>query len=141
MPTTFLILTDHDRAGYNMCEHVERVITGDVENEERYPGLIEIACQEYGLEVPTLEFVRIGLSAEQADRYDVMTRDPKPSEHDGMRNYVANPAEVDALRSNQIEEIVREGIEAQLDMALLVATREQEAADIATLREELEEES
>ena len=23
-PTTFLILTDHDRAGYNMTDHVER---------------------------------------------------------------------------------------------------------------------
>jgi hypothetical protein len=135
LPTTFLILTDHDRAGYNMAESVEKVIAGN--GQEKYPGLVKIACREHRLEAPPLEFVRIGLNAEQVERYRVMTREPKPSEHSGMKNFIANPAEIDALRSAQIEEIVRQGIEAQLDMDILAATREREARDITILREEL----
>ena len=126
-PTVFLILTDHDRAGYNMTDHAERVIT----------RLVELVCDQYGCETPALEFVRVGLNAEQVERYQVMTRDPKPNEHAGMLNYIAECAEVDALRSEQIEEIIREGIEAQLDMDILATTREQEAEDIETLRREL----
>ena len=44
---------------------------------------------------------------------------------------------MDGLRSAQIEEIVREGIEAQLDMGVLAATRERETEDIAILRREI----
>jgi hypothetical protein len=128
LPTVFLVLTDHDRPGYNMTEHVEREIT----------RLVKLACGLFGRRrVPALEFVRIGLNAEQVARYRVRTRGPKSSERAGMRNYVAECAEVDFLRSVQIEEIVREGIEAQLDMDILAATRERQAADIAWLRENL----
>ncbi len=131
VPTVFLILTDHDRAGYNMAAHVERVIDGN--GEDDYPGLVKLACKRFHRPVPPLEFVRVGLNAEQVVRYRVRTRGPKSSEHDGMRNYVAECAEVDFLRSVQIEEIVREGIEAQLDMDIRERTREQEAEDIAQL--------
>jgi hypothetical protein len=82
VPTVFLILTDHDRAGYNMAEHVERVIAGN--GEDDYPGLVRLACESYGDPVPPLGFVRVGLNAAQVEHYEVMTRDPKPSEHPGM---------------------------------------------------------
>jgi hypothetical protein len=132
VPTTFLILTDHDRAGYNMAEHVERVVDGN--GEDDYPGLVNLVCEKLRLVVPPLEFIRVGLNDEQVRRYQVRTRDPKSSEHDGMRNYIAECAEVDFLRSVQIEEIAREGIEDHLDAAILQRTRAAEAADIAKLR-------
>jgi hypothetical protein len=135
VPTVFLILTDHDRPGYNMAEHVERVLAGN--GEPDYPGLVRLACKRFRRPIPPLEFIRIGLNAEQVEHYQVRTRGPKSSEHAGMRNFVAACAEVDFLRSTQIEEIVREGIEAQLDPDILQATREQEAADVAWLRENL----
>ena len=126
MPTTFLILTDHDRAGYNMTDHVEREMR----------RLVELICDQLRLEVPPLEFVRVGLTAEQVDRYrmDQQSEAVRACRHG---NYVANPVHVDALRSAQIEEIVREGIEAQLDMRLLRRTRRQERRHQATLRREL----
>jgi hypothetical protein len=123
-PTTFLILTDHDRPGYNMAEHVEREVR----------RLVALICRQLRSPVLELTFKRIGLNAEQVERYEVMTRDPKASEKPHWHNYVAECAEVDALRSTQIEEIVREAIEAELDLDILEATRAQEAADIETLR-------
>ena len=129
-PTTFLILTDHDRAGYNMTDHVEREMR----------RLVELICDQLRLPVPPLEFVRVGLTAEQVTRYRMRTNRPKPSEHPGMDNYVANPIHVDALRSAQIEEIVREGIEDQLNMRLLRRTRRQEAIDKAVLQREIDAE-
>jgi hypothetical protein len=125
-PTTFLVLTDHDRPGYNMAEHVEREMR----------RLVALVARQLRRRAPALTFKRIGLNAEQVARYDVMTRDPKASEKPTWRNYVAECAEIDALRSTQIEEIVREGIEADLDFDILDATRAQETADIETLRAE-----
>ena len=55
-------------------------------------------------------FDRIALDAEQVQQYGVTPRPPKPSEHPGMLD-IAECAEVDFLRSEQVEEIVREGIE------------------------------
>jgi hypothetical protein len=75
--------------------------------------LLRQVCTEHGWPVPPLHFDRIGLDAEQVQRYGVTPRPPKPSEHPGMLNYIAECAEVDFLRSEQIEEIVREGIERE----------------------------
>jgi hypothetical protein len=127
VPTTFLVLTDHDRPGYNMFEHVEKVMR----------RLVRLVCKQTNRRMPVLRFKRVGLTAEQVARYEVSTRAAKSTEKASWRNHVADCAEVDWLRSWQIEEIVREGIEAQLGLDLLAATRAQEAADIEWLRENL----
>ena len=124
VPTTFLVLTDHDRAGYNMAEHVEDVMR----------RLVRMVSTQQGRPMPSLTFVRVGLNAEQVARYGVGTRAAKSSEGATWRNHVERCAEVDFMRSVDIEEVVREGIEAQLDMDTLAHTRQREAADIRELR-------
>ena len=67
-------------------------------------------------------------------RYRIEPRPPKDSQHPGNRNYIEECAEVDFLRSEQIEEIVREGIENHLDTEIVARTKAQEARDGAKLR-------
>jgi len=50
-----------------------------------------------------------------------------------MKNYVAECAEVDFLRSEQIEEIVREGIERHLDSEILARTERRHCTGIAPI--------
>ena len=61
--------------------------------------------------------------------------DPRPeaSEKPHWRNYIAECA---TCNRSSADPGVREGIEGQLDMDILAATRQQEAADIAALTEE-----
>ena len=116
-----LILTDHDRAGYNMADFGEDTLTNLV------------GCRQFDLPTPVLKFDRIGMDEEQVRRYGIATRPPKGS-HDGMKNHIEECAEVDFLRAEQIEEVVREGILHHLDTEILERTRRQQAIDIAKLR-------
>lgn len=125
LPTTFLILTDHDRAGYNMAEHVERVIR----------RLARLISKQRNRPMPSVTFDRIGLNAEQVARYGITTRPCKESEKPHWHNHTPDCAEVDFLRSVDIEEVVREGILRHLDTDVLAATQEQQTADIAWLSE------
>lgn len=124
VPTVVLILTDHDRAGYNMADTIERGLR----------RLVALVCRENNWPVPPLTFERIGLNAAQVARYGLNTRPPKATDHPGMVNFVADCAEVDGLRSEQIEEIVRDAIEAHLDREALARTTEQQDNDVAALR-------
>ena len=67
-------------------------------------------------------------------RYRIEPRPQKDSQHPGNRNYIEECAEVDFLHSEQIEEIVREGIENHLDTEIVARTKAQEARDGAKLR-------
>ena len=127
LPTTFLILVDRDRAGNNMADNIVKTIT----------RLVALAAKELKRKAPPVEFVRIGLNAEQVTRYNVRTRGPKSTEHAGMKNFVQECAEVDFLRSAQIEEIVREGIEAQIDATVWAASHQQQEEDREWLRKNL----
>ena len=121
--TWVLILTDHDRAGYNMTDFGEDTLT----------NLVGKACGQFDLPMPVLKFDRIGLDEEQVRRYGIATRPPKGS-HPGMKNQIEECAEVDFLRAEQIEEIMRDGIERHLDTGILERTRRQQAVDIGKLR-------
>jgi hypothetical protein len=124
VPTTFLILTDHDRAGYKIAEHFEREVR----------RMVALICKQRTRrrQPPELTFTCIGLNAEQVDQYDVMTRDPKRP-----RNRTGAITSRSARRAAfGADPGVREGIEGQLDMDILAATRQREAADIAALTEE-----
>lgn len=122
-PTWILVLTDHDKAGYDMYDSAQTTMN----------RLIIEAAAQYDLEAPVLKFDRIGLDETQMRRYQIDPRPPKASQHPGMKNYIAECAEVDFLRSEQIEEIVREGIEKHLDMEIFDRTKAREERDIAKL--------
>ena len=122
--TWILILTDHDKAGYDMSDSAEKIMN----------RLIVEAAAQFDMEVPVLKFDRIGLNAFQMRDYRIDPRPPKDSQRPGIKNYIEKCAEVDFLRAEEIEEIVRNGIENHLDTDILDRTRRQEERDIAKLR-------
>ena len=94
--------------------------------------LIVEAAAQFDMEVPVIKFDRIGLNASQMEHYRIDPRPPKDCAP-GMKNYIEECAEVDFLRSEEIEEIVREGIENHFDTEFWTAPAREER-DIAKSR-------
>jgi hypothetical protein len=120
-----LQFTDLDKPGYDMCDKAETFIRREVRR----------LCRAEKLRVPRMTFKRIGLTRAQAVRYHLTFRPSKPA-HDKpeLPNYVAEVVEVDALRAEQIQQIVREAIVDHLDMDTYQRTRDQERDDRRKLR-------
>lgn len=124
-PTAFLHVGDYDPSGesifYSMSQDIGAFVT-DTLGGEWYPhtGETRINPDDDG---PDFRPVRVALTGEQADEWDLETAPPKASDSRSANWAGGETVQVQAMSEDQMEEVVTAAIEERLDMDALRGLR------------------
>lgn len=133
-PTVFLHVGDYDPSGesifYSMSQDIGSFVTGKL-GGEWYPETGETMLHPDG-DGPDFKPVRVALTREQAEGWDLETAPPKATDS-RSRNWDGETVQVQAMTEDQMEEVVTGALEEHLDMDALQAVRDRSAV----LRDEM----
>jgi hypothetical protein len=110
--TVIFYLGDHDPSGEDIPRFVERELADRLDVE--------------------LEFVKVAVTAEQIEDYDLATRPTKQSDS-RARNFEGESVEVDAIEPDDLRLLVEDAITSVIDSAALARHRTSEAAERESL--------
>lgn len=143
--TIFLHVGDYDPSGESIFEAMSRDAQTFV-MQEGFWDLLESghdqeSAKQVVIEVEDgqangswLEPVRVALTEDQVDEYDLPTAPPKRTDT-RSRRWVGETCQAEAMPPDQLAEIVRQAIRAQIDLERYDAEAEAEEADRAEIQE------
>ena len=120
-PTVFLHVGDYDPSGESIFEAMTvdamSFLRADLYERTENGDHLYLAKPVLEEGLPDLRPLRVALTAEQVDEYDLPTAPPKASDT-RSRNWMGETCQLEAMPPDELADLVRRAIEGELDMAL-----------------------
>lgn len=154
-PTVFLHVGDWDPSGQSIFDAMTQDamqflynrlvwrLSAGTEHDQAllktyWPGNALYPLTELPPELPDLRPRRVALTEEQVEEHDLPTAPPKTTDTRSA-SWGTETCQAEAMPPDLLAEVVREAIEAELDLAVWQATQDAEAAERAAIRERVDE--